>query len=172
MSKYLVVGHFGTVEETRKAIDLVRSEAFLELKLYSPFPCPELDEDIYQGKKRSPVRFFTLFGGIVGCMGAFLMTSWMSRDWPLRTSAKPIVSIPAYVVIAFECTILLGAICTLIGMFINSGLPNCFHYPAYRPEFSEGTFGLGINVGSEEIKRAEESLARAGARKVEVNYVR
>ncbi len=172
MSNYLVVGHFSSPEETMKAISSVRVEGFGELKLYSPFPHHGLDDLLYEGKTRSPVRRFTLVGGIAGCLGAFLMTTWMSRDWPLRTSAKPIVSIPPFVVIAFECTILLGAIFTLVGMLLNSRIPNILHDSSFRPEFSSGTFGLGLKVAKDSIDQSQDSLLKAGAQKVEVNYVR
>jgi hypothetical protein len=37
---------------------------------------------------------------------------------------KPIVSIPAFVIIAFELTILFGALATLTGFLILAGLPS------------------------------------------------
>ena len=39
----------------------------------------------------------------------------MSHDWPLLVGGKPIGSIPPYVVIIFELTILLGALSTVAG---------------------------------------------------------
>ena len=71
-------------------------------------------------------------------------------DWPLVTGGKPIVSIPAYVVIAFEMTILFGALSTVIGLFINARLPNPRPMVIYDPEFSSGRFGL--YVGAEGAK--------------------
>jgi hypothetical protein len=44
-------------------------------------------------------------------------------DWPLVTGGKPIISIPAWVIIAFELTILFGALSTVPGLFINARLP-------------------------------------------------
>lgn len=172
MSRQIVVGHFGQVAMAQAAISRAREEGFKQLEVFSPFPSHELDEELYRGQRRSPVRMFTLVGGLLGLTGAFLMTIWMSRDWPLRTSAKPIVSIPAFVVIGFECTVLLGAICTLLGMFLNSGLPKFTLTPGYRGCFSEGTFGVGIYVDDQEVDGAVRTLQEKGATKVEVSYVR
>ena len=61
----------------------------------------------------SPVRLFTLIGGLTGCTAGFAMTIWMSYDWPVLVGGKAIASIPPYVVIAFELTILLGALSTV-----------------------------------------------------------
>lgn len=169
---YMVVGHFEYVDDTEKAIEAVKAAGIDDFELYSPVPNHDLEEVIYRGKVRSPVRMFTLLGGLTGCLGAFLMTSWMSIDWPLRTSAKPIVSIPAFVIIAFECTILLGAIFTLIGMFHNSRIPDLFRAPGYRPQFTENIFGLVARVPKDQADSVKQQFVDCGAQEVEVQYVR
>lgn len=172
-AEYIVVGHFRFLDDTLQAIGKLRDAGFSEkLEVFSPFPCHDLDDEIYLGKKRSPVRRFTLLGGLTGCLGAFLMTSWMSMDWPLRTSAKSILSYPAFVVIAFECTILLAGIFTLLSMFHFSKIPNLFSKPGFRPEFSNGTFGVTVRVEKNHTQEFEEKLKKWGAEKVEVQYVR
>ena len=127
---------------------------------------------MYRGKVRSPVRMFTLLGGLTGCLGAFLFTSWMSVDYPLRTSAKQLISIPAFVVIAFECTILLGAIFTLLSMFGFSRVPNIAPSYGHRPEFSEGRFGLSVRVAESDMEAVKLELQSCGAEEVETQYVR
>lgn len=169
---YVVVGHFKRIEQTKEAICKLREHGCSDIKLYSPFPCHELDDEMYRDKPRSPVRMITLLGGVTGCLGAFLMTSWMSVDWPIRTSAKPLISWPAFVIIAFECTILLGAIFTLLGMFHFSRIPNLWKSPGYSPKFSEGTFGLLARVGKAQVENTEAFLRDIGAHQVEVQYVR
>ena len=69
----------------------------------------------------SPVRLFTLIGGLTGCAAGFGMTIWMSHDWPIVVGGKPIGSIPPYVVIAFELTILLGALSTVAAVALLLG---------------------------------------------------
>lgn len=171
-AEYLVIGHFDFIDDTQSAISKLREEGFEDLKLYSPIPQHDLEDEMYKGKPRSNVRRFTLVGGLSGCTLAFLMTIWMSMDWPLRTSAKTIISIPAFVVVAFECTILLGGIFTLIGMLHYCRVPNFFRAPGFRPNFNEGTFGLTVRVAKEEVTKAKELLGSLGAGKVEEEYVR
>ncbi len=170
-SDNFVIGHFADIASTRAAIQALRADGYDdELEAFYPFPEHGIEEDLFKGKKRSPVRRFTMLGGLVGCLGAFTFTSWMSVDYPLRVSAKPLVSIPAFVVVAFECTILLGAIFTLLSMFHFSKIPNFFRSPGYRRQFSSGTFGLVIRTpkdNSDVVKQRMESL---GAEEVEVEY--
>src|SRR5690606_40479314 len=72
--------------------------------------------------EESPVRLFTLVGGLTGAATGFALATWTSMDWPLVTGGKPIISLPAWVIIAFELTILFGALSTVIGLFINARL--------------------------------------------------
>ena len=70
----------------------------------------------------SPVRLFTLIGGLTGCTAGFAMTDLDVHDWPLLVGGKPIAPIPPFVVIGFELTILLGALSTVVGVILLSML--------------------------------------------------
>ena len=124
----LVVATFKCPALAKKAIGWARDES-MDFDYFSPFPEHHLEDEYFEGKKRSPVRRITLLGAITGCLGAFLFTSWMSIDYPLRVSAKPILSYPAFFVIAFECTILLGALATMGALLHFCRLPHIFRTP-------------------------------------------
>ena len=72
---------------------------------------------------------------------------------------KPIVSIPAFVVIAFELTILFGALSTVIGLFINTRLPNLKPLVVYDPEFSAGRFGVYVSAPADRVDEARKILS-------------
>lgn len=171
-ASYLVIGHFGYVDDVQGALRRLREKNVLDFQLFSPIPNHELEEEIYQDRPRSPVRRWTLFGAITGCLSAFLMTCWMSLDWPLRTSAKTILSFPAFVIIGFECTILLGVLFTLLAVFFYCRLPNFFSFVGYKPEFSNATFGLTAKVTKEQSEVIKRDFESCGAKEVEVRYVR
>lgn len=169
----LVIGHFKFVDDTKKAIVSLREMGRIEdTELFSPVPNHDLEDEIYLGKPRSPVRMFVLLGAITGLLGAFLMTCWMSLDYPVRVSAKPLVSIPAFVVIGFECTILIGSAFNLFSMFHFSRIPWIFGKPGHRPNFTSGTFGLTVRVAKEQVDSMKQLFQKSGAEKVEVQYVR
>ncbi len=168
----VVIAHYEFLDDIVGAVKKMQAKGIEDLKTFSPFPCHDLEEAYYENKPRSPVRFFTLLGALTGVSGAFLMTIWMSIDYPIRVSAKPEISIPAFVVIGFECTILLGAIFTLLSMFHFSRIPSLVNWPEYSPEFSNGTFGLTARVPEEQAAELKAELEGTGARLVEVKYVR
>lgn len=173
---YLVIGHFKFVDDTLKGIKRLKEMGHGEMELFSPVPNHELEDEIYKGKPRSPVRMFTLLGGLTGLCGAFLMTIWMSLDYPVRVSAKPLVSIPAFVVIGFECTILLGGIFTLLGLLHNCKLPDLLSgskfREGYRGVFTRDVFGLVARVPKDKTEGIKQVLNQCGAHEVEVQYVR
>jgi hypothetical protein len=74
--------------------------------------------------KPSELRFFTLIGAVAGFVLSIVFIIFTVFDWPLITGGKPLVSIPAYIIIAFECTILIGGIVSFMGFLHLNRLPN------------------------------------------------
>jgi len=74
--------------------------------------------------KPSELRFFTLVGALAGFFLSFIFIIYTVLDWPLITGGKSLVSIPAFIIIAFECTILFGGIVSLLGFLHLNRLPN------------------------------------------------
>jgi hypothetical protein len=74
--------------------------------------------------KPSQLRFFTLIGAVAGFVLSFAFIIYTVFDWPLITGGKPLVSIPAFIILAFECTILIGGIVSFLGFLHLNRLPN------------------------------------------------
>ena len=75
-------------------------------------------------RAKSPVKWFTITGALTGLSAGFGLTIYSVIHWPLMTGGKPIISIPAFIVIAYELTILLGGILSFLGFVLLSRLPN------------------------------------------------
>ncbi len=161
-----VLGIFQHPEGGLRALRELRREGFREFSFHSPVPLEELDEVLEEGV--SPVRFFTLAGGILGCVAGFALTIGTSLDWPLITGGKPIVSLPPFLIIAFELTILLGALGTILGLLVKARLPRVRLKPLYDGRFSQDRFGLLISCRKEQAAHVSETLRRAGAEEVKV----
>ncbi len=149
---------FSHLDSTVEACKALRAAGHKGFRAYAPLPEHELLEEGL-ALTHSPVRVFTLAGGLTGAATGFAFTSWTSMDWPLVTGGKPILSIPAYVIIAFECAILFGALSTVIGLFVNAGLPNLRPLVAYHPECSNGSFGVYVTAPPARIGEARKILA-------------
>lgn len=161
----VVVGVFTYLDDTVKAIKKVK-EAELDYRVYSPVPHHELEEITYPGK--SPVRFITAIGAISGLIGGFALAIWTSLDYPLRVSAKDVVSPPGFFVIGYECTILLGGIFTLLALLHFCRLPDVLRKIGFDPRFSLDKFGVVVGCEKRDIDDITRKLLECGADEVEV----
>lgn len=159
MSASSVLASFNEVDATVGAIERLRAAGFKKLTAYAPFPEHHIEHAL--GYKESPVRVFTLVGGLTGAATGFGFTLFSQMDWPLVTGGKPIFSIPAYVVIAFELTILFGALSTLIGLFVLMKLPRFRSPVVYDAELSSGRFGVLVEAPPDRIAEARRILEEA-----------
>src|SRR5436190_490180 len=103
-----IVGVFAHVDTTVRALEDLRAKGYHDLTVYTPVPVHEIEDVLERDRPVSPVRLFTLLGGLTGTVSGFLLTIWSSMQWGLIVGGKPVASIPPYVVIAFELTIRCG----------------------------------------------------------------
>src|SRR5919198_1786071 len=152
-----VLGVFAYLDTTLDAIKRLRAAGHTDVTVYSPVPRHEIEDAL--GQPVSPVRMFTLIGGIAGCSIGAWLTLWMSADWPIQTGAKPIGSIPPYVVIMFEMTILFGALSTILGILFNAVFAaRRVGTIQYDPRFTNDRFGVFVPAGSEKAAAVERLL--------------
>ena len=120
-------------------------------------------EQLLGARRVSPVRLFTLIGALLGCAAGFALPAYTVSAWPLVTGGKPLLSIPPSVVIAFELTILFGAIFGMLGFLLLARLPRLARAPLADPRFSNNCFGVEITCGESQAAAARALLADAGA---------
>lgn len=162
-----VLGIFPHLDTATDAIRRLR-EAGHKLTVYSPTPRHEIEEALESHE--SPVRIFTLTGAFVGTAAGAALAIWASLEWPLIVGGKEIVSLPAFSVIMFEVTILLGALSTVAGLFIAARLPYLGPEEAlYHPSFSAGNFGVYAHVAPEDFNSVQQILADSGSEEVLVD---
>lgn len=165
MSGGRYLGVFQEVDTAVRAIEDLRAAGMTDLETYSPLPQHELEHALH--RPQSPIRLFTLVGGLTGAATGFALPIWTSLDWPLITGGMPIISIPAFVVPAFELMILFGALSTVVGLFINARLGPPGKGLAYHPSFSAGSFGVLVEAPRDRGGDARRILENAGAAEIQ-----
>ena len=147
----------------------LRSKGFEDIRAFSPVPSHEIEDALDRGYEPSKVKYFTLCGAILGaCVGA-AFTVLTSLDWPIVTSAKPIVSVPPYMIIIFECMILIGGLSTFLGLIINSRLRKNVDPIHYDERFSNDKFGILVTVDSADFEQVEHILRDFGSEELKLN---
>lgn len=155
------LGIFREVDAAALAIEQLREKGMDKITVFSPAPRHELEHAL--DPPESPVRMFTLVGGLTGAAAGFGLAIYTSLDWPLITGGKPIISIPAFVVIGFEVMVLFGALSTVLGLFINARLPHLRKHVVYDPSFSMGNFGVYVDPPAGREEEARGVLQESGA---------
>jgi hypothetical protein len=79
------------VDAAAEAIRKLKEQGIDDFTVYTPVPNVEIARAV--GHRVSPVRLWTLIGGLTGCASGFALTLWMSYDWPLIVDGKPIGSV-------------------------------------------------------------------------------
>lgn len=159
-----LLGIYDTIDATVQAIRGLREMGLTRPTVFTPAPEHDIEHALHP--EESPVRLFTLVGGLTGAATGFALATWTAMDWPLVTGGKPIISLPAWVIIAFELTILFGALSTIAGLFINARLPRRGPALVYDRSFSVDRFGVYIVPPAGREDEVRRVLADSGALEV------
>jgi hypothetical protein len=159
-TKQGILASYDYLDAAVEAIEGLRGAGFEEITAFAPYPEHQLEHALGYGT--SPVRLFTLVGGLTGAAAGFAFTIFTSMDWPLVTGGKPILSIPAYTVIAFEMTILFGVLATVIGVLWNMRVPDLKSDVVYDPEFTAGRYGVYVTGPADRLGQARQLLESSG----------
>ncbi len=116
----------------------VRDSGYTRTDAFAPFPVHGIDEAL--GIKPTGLPWFTLIAGATGTTIALSMQIWMNAvDYPYIISGKPFISLPAFIPVAFELTVLFAAFTTVFAMLGLNGLPR-FSNPVFtNPKFDRST---------------------------------
>jgi len=160
-----LVSVFDRPQDVAAVVIKLKGRGFTDLETYSPAPFEEIEEAV--DSKPSPVRLFTLVGGLAGVVTGFFIQIWMSLDWPVKIAGKPFASIPPYVIIGFELTILFSGLLTLIGLLVVGRLYPRFRLdPAYSARFSAEEFGIVVTCRDRDGSEVDALLRSNSAKEV------
>jgi len=161
-----VLGIFAHVDSTVEAIRQLRAKGFGDLTVYTPAPILDIEDEVERVKPLSRVRLFTLIGGLTGTVTGFFLTIWSSLIWSLLTGGKDPVSFPPFVIIAFELTILLGGLSTVLAVLVLGRLPKVTPSVTYDPRFTLDRMGVAVACAADRADTVQALLSSAGAEEI------
>jgi hypothetical protein len=127
----------------------------------SPIPLHGVEEVL--GPKKSVIRRFTLFGGIFGGLAGFALAAGTAVLYLHPTGGRPIITIPPFLIITYEMTILCGILATVLGFLISARFP-AIRERIYVPETAVDKFAVTVLCDSDALfDRAETILRDSGA---------
>jgi Protein of unknown function (DUF3341) len=136
-------GTYGLLAEFDTPGDLVRAarqayaDGWRRMDCYTPYPVEEAAEAI--GFHTNRVPLLCLVGGLMGLCAMFSLETWVSViAYPLNIAGRPLYSWPAFVVPAYEWTILWAGLSAAFGMIALNHMPSLYHPLFNAPNFRNG----------------------------------
>lgn len=125
--KYLV-GLFDDDHDLLHAVEAVRKAGYIITDVYTPFPVHGLEHKM--GLRPTKLHTAGFVFGATGLTTALTMITFAStRNYPINFGGKPLFSLPSWVPISFEHTVLFASVGMVIAFYYL-----CNMYPGKQPE--------------------------------------
>ena len=149
---------FNTPDEIIHAAKVIAESGYKNYDINTPYPVHGMDKAMKL--KPSKLGYITLTFGLSGAAFAIFFMWWtMSIDYPQIIGGKPFFALPAFIPVAFEVTVLLATLSTVIGMltfmfaFPDNKQP--LHDTNYMKKVSADKFGAVIYANDPSFNEAK-----------------
>jgi hypothetical protein len=153
-NKNFVVGIFSDEDVLLGAVSSVRGKGVKIHEVYSPFPVHGLDEALGYRRTRLPIAAF-LFGLTGTCLAAFTQIWMLGYDWPMIIGGKNHASLPPFVPVIFEFTVLLSAFGMVITFLIVSDMKPYKWPRQFDNRSTNDKHVMAIDLGTNKISKDE-----------------
>ena len=159
-----VAGLWQSEEAFLKAVRSIYQQGEIKPHSISPYPVHGLEEAMRIPRSRIP--WVSLICGGSGLLFGLWFTYWASAvNWPLIVGGKPFWSLPAFVPVIFELTILFSAIGSVVALVLVCGLPH-IEPPVIDKDLSCSKFALFVFEKDCPAEKAEQIFRQAGAEEI------
>ncbi|HYK57154.1 MAG TPA: DUF3341 domain-containing protein [Flavisolibacter sp.] len=165
--KKFVVGCFDDEQVLFPAVKNVRKAGYKIHDVYTPMPIHWLDAAM--GLRDTSLHTAGFIYGIAGTATAFSFITWVfTTDWPMNIGGKPFFSLPAWIPIMFELTVLFSAVGMVLTFCYLCQLAPFVKKDHFHPRATDDLFVMAIEC-TEKTNETEvtQFLQNIGA--VEVN---
>ena len=126
------LAEFDSVDAILAAAEKVRDAGYRRWDTHTPFPVHGMDDAM--GIRPTILPWLVAAGGVMGLLGGLALQIYTnSINYPFFISGKPLVSLPAFIPVIFECTILVAAFTAVFGMLLLNKLPMLYN-PLFKSE--------------------------------------
>jgi hypothetical protein len=160
---------FETEESILAAAKKMREMGMDKFEAITPYPVHGMEEAC--GIKRSFIPYVAFGAGLTGLASGTLLTWWTSAvNWPINVGGKPFFSLPAFVPVMFELTILFSALASVGTLFAVCGLPKV-NPPIIDPDLTSHKFAIFIpqSQGGFDSAKLTDVFKQLGATEVKMS---
>ncbi|MBK6362973.1 MAG: DUF3341 domain-containing protein [Saprospiraceae bacterium] len=165
--KEIVFGLYNDEEDLIRAVKEAKAGHLDIYDVFTPFPVHGLDPVL--GLEESRLHIAGFIYGALGTLTAFLGMTWIfTKDWPNVFGGKPYWSVPAFIPITFEMTVLFAAIGMTVTFYIVNGLGPGVVNKHLDDRITDDKFCLAFDKATVNEDKAISLLKQTGA--VEINH--
>lgn len=155
-NKNFIVGIFDDEDVLLHAVEHIREKGVKINEVFSPFPVHGLDEALGYKRSRLPIAAF-LFG-MTGTSLALFTQIWMlGFDWPMIIGGKNHASLPPFIPVTFEFTVLLAAFGMVGTFFIVSDMKPYGWPRQFDLRSTDDKHVMAIDLASNKLSKDEIS---------------
>lgn len=168
--KKFVVGNFYEEAVLFPAVKKVRRAGYKIHDVFTPFPIHGLDKAM--GLRDTSLHVAGFIYGITGTMTALGFITWaLTIDWQLVFGGKPFFSLPAWIPITFELTVLFSAVGMVLTFCWLCQLAPFVKKDHFNPRSTDDTFVMALECTDKTNEtEAIAFLNSLGAQDVKVQY--
>jgi len=131
-----------------QAVKKIRESGAKIIDVLTPFPVHGLDPAL--SMKRSRIPWIGFFGGLLGGLLGFGFQAWVfTMDYPLVFGGKPFFSVPSFIPVTFECTILFAGLSMAGAFLIKSRLKPDRDFEPVDPRVTDDRFLILVDAGGD-----------------------
>ncbi len=115
-NKNFILGVYSDADQVVKSADKIIKSGLKIHEVFSPFPLHGIDGILGYKRSRLPIVAF-LFGALGTTLALWMQFWMMGIDWPMIIGGKNHASLPVFIPITFELTVLISAL-GMVGTFM------------------------------------------------------
>jgi len=172
-SKKVLYGLYNDEEDLKGAVKTANAQHLDIMDVYTPFPVHGLDPIL--GLKESRLHIMGFIYGSIGGLFAFLAMTWIfTSDWPIVFGGKPYWSVPAFIPIIFENTVLFSAWGMTITFYTICGMWPGVEAKTLDNRITDDKFCIAFDVTEApegDVKNLQNFFTQTGAAEVNVKTI-
>ena len=161
----VIFGLYDDEEDLLRAVKAAKRDHLDIYDVFTPFPVHGLDPIL--GLEESRLHQAGFIYGALGTLTAFLGMTWIfTKDWQSIFGGKPYWSVPAFIPITFEMTVLFAAIGMTVTFYIINGLGPGVVNTYLDDRITDDKFCIAFDKSSVSVEDAQSFFKATGASEV------
>ncbi|MFT5745587.1 MAG: hypothetical protein ACI9XO_000548 [Paraglaciecola sp.] len=164
----VLYGLYNDETELLSAVKEANNQHLDIMDVFSPFPVHGLDPLLGLAESRIHIAGFVF--GAIGTLVAFLGMTWIfTSDWPIIFGGKPYWSVPAFIPITFEVTVLFASIGMVVSFYIVCGMGFGVTNPTLDDRITDDKFCIAFDANDKtesDLDKMKGFFSKTGAAEV------